>query len=282
MINFQLYTLGGKQVWQDKTIFAGWRIQENIISGHARLLDPDNKRMAWGRYEHCQHQLNRFKKTKQIRPSSPHLLLMVHGITRSTGTFSTIKRALIKAGYDAVAISYPSTRLTIEQHAAALVQLLNRLEGYTTVSFITHSMGGIILRHVLANKTSWHNNITLGDVVMIAPPNQGSVIAKTLKNRLLYKLIYGKSGQQLVPDKIKAMPTPKNIHPLIIAGGKQNGTGFNPILNGDNDSTVKVSETKLDGHKMPLIIPAIHSAILKHPDTIKATLKFLKKKDEYR
>jgi len=275
MINFQLHTLGGKQFWQDKTIFAGWRVQKNILSGHARLLDAENKRMAWGSYAHCQQQFNRYKLTNKIRPRSQHLALMVHGITRSTGTFSAMKRALIKAGYDAVAISYPSTRQTIEQHALALTELINRLEGYTTISFVTHSMGGLILRHVLAAKPLWQKTINLGAVVMIAPPNQGSVLAELVKNNILYKLIYGKSGQQLDPGKVKDMPMTKNIRLLIIAGRKRNGVRFNPIWDGDNDGTVKVSETILNGYGLPLIIPARHTAILKHPDTIKATVNYL-------
>jgi len=110
---------------------------------------------------------------------------------------------------------------------------------------------------------------------MIAPPNQGSVLAELVKNNILYKLIYGKSGQQLDPGKVKDMPMTKNIRLLIIAGRKRNGVRFNPIWDGDNDGTVKVSETILNGYGLPLIIPARHTAILKHPDTIKATVNYL-------
>ncbi len=43
-------TLGGLQFWSDTYIHAGWRIQTNLISGHFRLLDPDNVRHSWGSF----------------------------------------------------------------------------------------------------------------------------------------------------------------------------------------------------------------------------------------
>ena len=43
-------TLGGKVFWGDNFIYAGWRIQENVVTGHHRLLDPDDVRQAWGTY----------------------------------------------------------------------------------------------------------------------------------------------------------------------------------------------------------------------------------------
>jgi hypothetical protein len=41
-------TLGGCVFWNDVGEIEGWRMQQNILTGHWRLLDPRNIRFAWG------------------------------------------------------------------------------------------------------------------------------------------------------------------------------------------------------------------------------------------
>lgn len=48
--NIPFPTLGGKQFWTDRYIYSGWRIQENVITGHSRLLDPGDMRRCWGAF----------------------------------------------------------------------------------------------------------------------------------------------------------------------------------------------------------------------------------------
>jgi pimeloyl-ACP methyl ester carboxylesterase len=172
---------------------------------------------------------------------------------RSGGTFGALEEALIKRGYDAVAISYPSSRDTIENHAAGLAALLDRQEGSDTVSFVTHSMGGLVVRHLLARDDTWQDRIKGQGVVMIAPPNQGSAIARTLKDLGPYHLIYGESGQELTPAEVALVP-PLAHDFAIIAGGKGDDRGYDPLLSGDDDGTVTVAETRLDGAKGFLIV----------------------------
>lgn len=276
MPNIEVPTLGGTQVWQDTYVHAGWRIQENLLTKHSRLLDPDDTRMAWGNEHDCKSEFDRLRASRKIRPVSKHLVVLVHGIARSTGTFSKMKQSLTDAGFDAVAVSYPSTRATIEEHATAMRRLLARLDGTETISFVTHSMGGIVLRYLLTNSREWRKAVSIGRVVMIAPPNQGSAVARFLKDVPFYRAMYGKSGQQLVPGITKTIPIPQNIDLLIIAGGKNDGNGFNPFLEGDDDGTVKVTETMLDDEKRPFIVQDIHGTISNHARTIEATLNFLK------
>ena len=267
-------TLGGKQVWRDTRVLAGWRIQENVILGHCRLLDPGNIRRAWGDYESCRRQLDTQKQARGDKPRSTHLVILLHGIARSSGAFSRMEKCLREDGYDVVAISYPSTRGAIEVHASGVGTILNRLEGCETVSFVTHSMGGLVLRRLLAVDAPWMKQISLGRIVMIAPPNQGSAVAVFLRNFPPYKVMFGKSGQQLTPGAARLSPEIKAPF-AIIAGGKNDGVGFNPFLDGDNDGTVTVAETALSGLSETLVIPAIHATISNHPKTIKATIRYL-------
>jgi len=49
--NIVVPTTGGAFLWTDIAGFRGWRIQQNLITQHARILAPDNARVAWGSLE---------------------------------------------------------------------------------------------------------------------------------------------------------------------------------------------------------------------------------------
>jgi len=274
--NLKTVTLGGQQFWQDRDIHAGWRIQENILTGHCRLLDPENKRIAWGHYKTCTSGLEKIRHNPRIHQLSRHAVLLIHGIGPSPRPFKKMQSALAEAGFEAIPVHYPSTFNTIECHARSLTGLLNRIEGIDQVSFVTHSMGGLVLCEALSCEPYWRENIRINRTVMIAPPNQGSVMAGLLKNVPLYQFLYGEPGQQLTPRAARKRPEFPDIPLMIIAGGKQNRHGFNPFLQGDNDGMVKVSETRLGDIKPSVIIPALHATLCKHPETIRHTLNFLK------
>lgn len=48
MPNINMPTMGGEVFWNDIYKIEGWRVQQNTITKHCRVLDPDNVRRAWG------------------------------------------------------------------------------------------------------------------------------------------------------------------------------------------------------------------------------------------
>ena len=50
MPNVPFPTAGGEVFWTDLAEIDGWRVQRNTVTGHCRLLDPENIRRAWGTY----------------------------------------------------------------------------------------------------------------------------------------------------------------------------------------------------------------------------------------
>jgi hypothetical protein len=267
--NIQLPTLGGTQVWRDEMVRAGWRVQRHHWTEHCRLLDHNHVRRAWGGCTAMYAELKRLAP----KPTSRHVVLLVHGIARGPGTFGDLPRALRAAGYDAAAISYPSTRAGLEDHARRLRDVILRLEDADTVSFVTHSMGGLVVRKALEDQ-SWQTVIKPGRLVMIAPPNQGSAVARFLKDSPAYLALYGPAGQQLVPDVAMRIAAPR-IPFGIIAGGKGDETGFNPLLPGDDDGTVSVAETRLDGAQDFKVLPRLHGIIARSPAIEPHVARFL-------
>ena len=48
MPNIKVKTMGGKVWWNDLAEYNGWRVQRNSVTGHCRILDPNDVRHAWG------------------------------------------------------------------------------------------------------------------------------------------------------------------------------------------------------------------------------------------
>jgi len=275
-LNIPLKTLGGKQVWSDVHHLAGWRIQRHVWTQRHRLLDHNNVRRAWGDVTHCRAVLDGWQKRLDLQPRSDHLVILLHGIGRSTGTFSRLVGSLKQQGYEVANVSYASTRRPLEAHAETLSSLISDLRGIKTVSFVTHSMGGLVLRQLLSERRDWQDRIDIFRIVQIAPPNQGSSVARMLKDVWPYQWFYGPAGQQLTPTAVQKLP-PLAGEFGIIAGGTGNRYGLNPWIGGDNDGTVRVGETDLPGARDTIRINAFHVIISNRPAAVRAVLNFLKR-----
>ena len=272
--NLPLRTLGAKQFWGDRFTCGGWRIQENVLTGHCRLLDPDDVRRAWGGWEACRTAFERERREREIRPASPHWVILLHGMGRSKAMASRMAAAVRTAGLEPVPVSYPSTRRSIEDHASALCRLLNAAEDCGRVSFITHSLGGIVVREALARGGPWTSRIVPGRLVMVAPPSRGSRLAEALKDFLPYVWLLGETGQGLTPERVARVPLPA-IPFGIIAGGKGGGKGYNPLLPGDDDGVVALEETRLEGAADFLRVEGLHTFLFRHRGVIRAAVRFI-------
>jgi pimeloyl-ACP methyl ester carboxylesterase len=273
-VNLPAPTLGGKQLWADTFVYAGWRLQEHVWTGHVRLLDPGDLRRCWGTYEQCRRVFEELRRDQAIAPASGHLVLLIHGLGRAKESFAGLEAALSAAGYQADSVNYPSTRRGLAAHADQLERLLNRLEGVERVSFVTHSLGGLVLRELLVRDSAWKTRIQPGRAVLIAPPNQGSAIADRFQDFAPFEWLLGGGGQAATSAAAGALPAPP-IPFAVIAGGRGDDAGYNPLLEGDDDGVVTVQETRLDGAAGYLLVDAVHTVVMNHPQTIAAVLSFL-------
>lgn len=200
-------------------------------------------------------------------------VVLVHGIASIPISMTYLERALAAQGYSTVNLGYPSTELPIQEAADLVRSSLEAIPGQGTIHLVGHSLGNIVLRMALSRPLK-----RLGRMVMVAPPNQGSFAADALKDLHLYRWIFGPAGQQLSVDNsafFAALPVPPCPFG-IIAGGKGDGEGFNPLLPGDDDGTVRVSETRLDGAADFILLPDTHTLILFDSETARQVVSFLK------
>ena len=267
------------QLWEDSQVYAGWRVQHHTVLPICRLLDDRQMTRSRGLRGACGEALETAKREEGLAPVSGHLVLLLHGMGRSPFLFREMERELRAGGFEAVAISYPSLTDEIAGHADQVEQLLALSQDAERVSFVTHSLGGLVVREVLSREGTpitefWRRKLALGRVVMIAPPNQGSELAEALDDFPAYRWIGGPAAGEIAAGPPFA-PLPDFLDVAVIAGGTENGRGFNPLLSQNNDGVVTLAETELAATRDWLVVPALHTVIAGHPATIAATRNFL-------
>ena len=202
-------------------------------------------------------------------------VILLHGLARSDSSMKTMAAELNNAGYTAINYDYPSTRHPVEKLAYdAISDALSQCPEQSTVHFVTHSMGGILVRQYL----SQHSIENLGRVVMLGPPNQGSEVVDTLHNMPGYELINGPAGHQLGTD-IESIPNklgPANFELGIIAGTRSINLILSTMLPSTDDGKVTVENTKLEGMKDHIALPVTHPFMMKNQDVIEQVIHFLK------
>lgn len=207
-----------------------------------------------------------------ITVKTGEIVFLLHGIGKGRMDMAPMARYLRKNGYTVVNWHYPSTKYNLEELADKLNAEVTKFPGYR-VHFVTHSMGGIVVRTCLSR----HPIDNVGRIVMIAPPSQGAELAKFFGNWPVYKFLMGPAGQELKPaemGKCASAGVPE-CEFGIIAGGTGNDRGINPLLPGDNDGTVTVASTRLEGSKDFVVVPYPHPVIQMMPKTTQLALAFL-------
>ncbi len=201
----------------------------------------------------------------KLKDRREECVVLLHGMGRSYSSMSAMQNSLTMSGYHTVNIGYPSTRKTIEAIVDASYPVaLEKCEQYspTTVHFVTHSLGGIILRKALTgNKPA-----KLGRVVMLSPPNRGSEIVDAIKDWWLFRWLMGPAGQQLstredsVPNQLGAVDYPVGV----IAGNKHAFFDhlFAKIIPGLDDGKVSVERARVAGMSDFLIVNESHPYIM--------------------
>lgn len=203
-------------------------------------------------------------------------VVLLHGMGRSAFSMQSMNKHLRQAGFNTVNIDYPSTSLSIE--AIAAKYLPQAITLCATVSrkihFVTHSLGGIVVRHFLQN----HRLPPGSRMVMLSPPNQGSELADRLKSKRWYRWLMGPAGQQLgtdaasVPSRLQAIP----LEVGVITGRFSLEPWFSRHIPGADDGKVSVERARLEEMQDFLVVKRSHPFIMRAPEVKQQTLHFLR------
>ena len=187
-------------------------------------------------------------------------VILLHGLSRTSRSMRPMEKNLKKNGFPVLNLNYPSRKKPIEELSEWVREKLEeeiKQSPDLHWDFVTHSMGGIILRQIM--KTRPLSN--LGRVVMLGPPNQGSEVVDRLRHFKLLKQINGPACLQLGTEKngfIEKLGK-VNFDLGVIAGNKSINPFLSLLIPGEDDGKVAVKRTKVEGMNDFRVFPCSHS-----------------------
>lgn len=210
--------------------------------------------------------------------SAADCVVLLHGLARTAMSMNPMQRALAEEGFETANIDYPSRDYSIEQLARIAVpeglEACRAKDGIDRIHFVTHSLGGILLRQHLSKE----NIADLGRVVMLGPPNQGSAAVDELRDMPGFEWLNGPAGLQLgkgaesVPLKLG----PATFELGVIAGNRTIDPITSSVLENPDDGRVSVADTRLDGMADFVEVDHSHAFMMRMGEPIRLTIRFLK------
>lgn len=205
-----------------------------------------------------------------------HKVYVIHGFGGSLLQMDKINQGLQKKGYLTENYTYPSFKEDLDSLGMDLCRKISQ-EHYDTVSFVTHSMGGLVVRSMYQYKAKMANFPFIFRIVMLAPPNKGSQLAE---------ISFGPVAKKVLGPNLKHMKTYPDAYvyklPIpdaqvgIIAGARGRKPWYNPLLKEDNDGTVGLSSVYMGGERDVVIVHAMHITMPLRPTVVNLVLRFMK------
>jgi pimeloyl-ACP methyl ester carboxylesterase len=203
-------------------------------------------------------------------------VILLHGLARSDSSMEKLGGELSQAGFFIVNQSYPSREYPIERLAELAIEpALKKCSIDQPVNFVTHSLGGILVRQYL----SQHSIDNLNRVVMLGPPNKGSEVVDKLGAVPGFHFINGDAGMQLGTSEVSVPNELGEAHfdVGIIAGTRSINWILSFLIPDTDDGKVSIENTKLVGMNDHIEMPVTHPFMMKNDQVIAQVVHYLKR-----
>jgi Alpha/beta hydrolase family len=215
-------------------------------------------------------------QAEQLSAAKPECVILLHGLARTSKSMLPLAEQLRAQQYVVVNVDYPSREFPIATLAEkAIAPALANCRQYpiSSIHFVTHSLGGILVRQYLSQQTIPE----LKRVVMLAPPNKGSQVVDNLKKLPPFGWLNGPAGQELGTDSASL---PNSLGAVdfdlgVIAGTTSVNLLLSLYLPNPDDGKVSVENTKIDGMRDFISLPVSHPYIMKDEAAIAQIIHYL-------
>jgi triacylglycerol lipase len=213
----------------------------------------------------------------QTRFGDSECVVLLHGLGHSARSMGKMEESLLNAGFSTANIDYPSREKPIGLLAHEAIPdgvATCRSQSAEKIHFVTHSMGGILVRYYLANSGIEE----LGRVVMLSPPNQGSEIVDKLDGLPGFAGAVGPAGLELGTNghSVPLRLGPADFDVGIITGDRGINPLTSPMIPGEDDGKVSIESAKLEGMTDFLLVNVSHTYIMENPEVVLEVIHFLK------
>ena len=205
-----------------------------------------------------------------------HKVYILHGYGGSAAQMDKIRKGLIQEGYEAENYTYPSFKECIDSIGHDLFVKVKQ-ENYDTVSFVTHSMGGLVVRSMYKYMNPKIHFPFIYRFVMLAPPNKGTEMADFF-SRSSFRSFLGPNVILMRTDSNSyafKLPIPTCEVGLIV-GIKGSKPWFNPLMKDDNDGTVTMKQAILGIEKEIVTVKSMHILMPLKKKVITLVTRFMK------
>lgn len=205
-------------------------------------------------------------------------VVCIHGALRSAAGMWPTARYLRGQGLDARAFGYATRSATLEEHGLRLRAFLEQWLGEAqpnVLGFLTHSMGGLVVRAYLDQLESPPQPDTEQRVVMLSPPNQGSILARKQADNPMFRWLYGLAAEQLSAEELSVRPSPPTTAKVLVLAGGTGDAGYNPLIEGDDDGVVALEEMALPGVD-PVLVGGVHGLLQWRPSVLARAAAFIR------
>lgn len=198
-------------------------------------------------------------------------VVLVHGLWMNRFVMAGIGAMLNRRGHDVTLWGYPATTRTLDENAAALARVTDRLGG---ADIVAHSYGGVVALRMLEHTGPHHRR----RVVLLGSPVAGSRAGLGFTRNGAGRRILGATA--LVWETLAAAPMQAiaaGVEVGSIAGIRPRGLGrLITRLPPPNDGVVCLDETRLPGLTDHATLEVSHSGMLASPLVARCVDSFLR------
>jgi hypothetical protein len=269
-------TLGGRQVWTDRRLRRGHRVQVHAwLPGLHRLLDRGDRMLALGGEAEVLGAFERLVPPPPAGRVGRPCVIALHGLGRSRGTFDPLTAVLAARlpGTELLRLGYASAWASPAAHGRLVAEALAATEPRARVALVAFSMGALVARHALDElaREAPDRLAAIDRLVMIAPPNNGAALAGALE-RLPLPVALPPSVRGLSATGAGGAPLPR-VPAAVIAG--DGGPRCGDWWAEPNDGLLRVADTRLPGLWSHVTVPALHFLMLRQPRVLDLAVDLL-------
>ena len=191
-----------------------------------------------------------------------------------------LQRVLEASDYVVLNCGYRSRTADIATLAREVARRVSQWEPAAKLDFVTHSLGGILVRAAVAYGYLPRERIRR--VVMLGPPNAGSEVVDAFRAipvvASIYAVLTGPAGAQLgTTTGLPAQLPPVDFELGVIAGNRSFNPIFSAILGAENDGKVRVDRTRVEGIREIVVVPHWHPLLVSAPRVLRHVVQFLER-----